>query len=69
MKLHVHSDLWRRIHKNIFDHYDFIKDRQQAELVLLSLDIEVVTDVDGRWEGVKFNMSNEDYTLFLLKWA
>lgn len=69
MEFDVNSDIWGRLHRNIFDHYDFVKDRHQAELVLSSLDIEVITDADGRWNCVKFNMSEEDFTLFLLRWA
>jgi len=69
MELEINSNAWRRLHKNIFDYYGFVNSRQEAEIVLSYLDITVITDADGRWQKIKFIMSDEDLTLFLLTWA
>jgi len=75
MKLSVNSVLWRTIHTNIFKEHDFVKEfgiiknKRQVEIVLAFLDINVITDEEGRWESIELNMSDEDLTLFLMRWA
>ena len=69
MELDIRSDVWRNIWANICNDWGFMQSRTEAEYVLAMHHIEVIKDCDGRWERIKLDMTEEDLTIFLIKWS
>jgi hypothetical protein len=69
MELDIRSEAWRRIWHNIGVDYGFMTGRVEAEWVLAMLKIVIIKDADDRWSAVKLDMSEEDLTLFLMRWS
>ncbi len=68
MKLHIHSDIWRRIYFNIIDTCPNMP-KNEIERVLANHCIRIHKTFEGRWEEVEINLNDEELTLFLLKYA
>ena len=74
MKLALNSELWGYLYYNLREEYyrlkgDMPESRIDIQNFLKYYSIEIKTDIDGRWEEVEIVLSDEELTLFLLKWA
>ena len=74
MKLALMSDAWRAIYPNLREELYRLKSdghysREELVEFFKSHGVIIKTDTDGRWEAVEIVLSDEELTLFLLKWA
>lgn len=74
MKLPVTDKLWTRIYyrlrgeqNRIYGDYSY--SRIETENFLKEYGVNVITDFEGRWEEVEFAMSDEELTIFLMKYG
>ena len=77
MKLALNSELWGRIFYNLReefynlnpDEYNNLgRPRDHLRMFLLEYSVHIESDSDGRWEEVEIVLSDEELTLFLLRW-
>ena len=75
MKLDLDSDLWGRLYYNLREEFYRTNiggdiGREQIREFLDEYGVKIKTDPDwGNWEEVEIVLSDEELTLFLLRWA
>ena len=74
MKLDLDSDLWGRLYYNLREEFYRTNiggdiGREQIREFLDEYGVKIKTDPDwGNWEEVEIVLSDEELTLFLLRW-
>jgi hypothetical protein len=74
MKLALMSDAWKIIYRNLREELYRVRlggpdNREEIVEFFKGYGVIIKTDIDGRWEEVEIILSDEELTLFLLKWA
>jgi hypothetical protein len=74
MKLTLKSNLWSKIYYKMRDEFYLVyldgpSTVSDMENFMKTHGVNIIKDIDGRWDCIEINLNNEELTVFLLKWA